>query len=157
MQHIFYGCKVVTWWGEKMFVLKNIIFTDMTRTLPSINMAKIKGSYCYFWIFYIYEQKRPVFISPFLRWKLIKENKKFGKKKESFLFFLVAFLVKSVFSFFFFSWPLSFFLDRFLGRECVFCLFFSWSLSWSKACFLTFLFVFFYKFSPQDVWNRRNI
>ena len=86
-----------------MFVLKNIIFTDMTRTLPSINMAKIKGSYCYFLIFYIYEQKRPVFHLAISEGRIYKRKQEIGKKrKKAFLFFLVAFLVKSVFSFFFF-------------------------------------------------------
>ena len=47
------------------------------------------------------------------------------KKKKDFLFFLVAFLVESVFSFLF--------------------SFFSLSLSWSRGCFL----VFFYIFLPQ--------
>ena len=55
-----------------------------------------------------------------------------------FLFFLVAFLVESVFSFFFF-----FFLGRFLGRKRVF--------------FFSYLLVFFFKFPPllDRYVNRR--
>ena len=77
-----------------------------------------------------------------LRWELIKENKKVRKKKEKPLstkktiktarkyflfFFIVAFLVESVCSFFFLTFIGIFFLGRFLGRErvfflCSFCL-----------------------------------
>ena len=56
----------------------------------------------------------------FQRWEFIKENKNptkkvIKKKRKFFLFFLVAFLVESVFSFFFFLTVMvfSFFLDRF--------------------------------------------
>ena len=57
------------------------------------------------------------------RWEFIKENKKVRRKKESFSFFLVAFLVESVFFLFFFLDRYNFFLfflDRFLGRKRVF-------------------------------------
>ena len=67
---------------------------------------------------------------------------------------MVAFLVESVFSFFF-SRPLSFFLDRFLGRELVFFLFFLFFLIafLVEACFL----VFFYKFPPLCLYNLNSL
>ena len=87
------------------------------------------------------------------RWEFIKENKKVRRKKESFSFFLVAFLVESVFFLFFFSWWLSFFLDRILGRERVFFLFFACFLDRFLGRVLVFLFsyflAFFHKFSPH--------
>ena len=80
-----------------------------------------------------------------------------NRPRKSF-FFMDAFLVESVFSFFF-SWQLSFFflLDRFLGRERVFSLFFlfSRSFSWSKTCFLVFLFPFI-KFSTSGIWSKNS-
>ena len=71
------------------------------------------------------------------RWEFIKQNKnstkKLTKKKRKFfLFFLDAFLVKSVFYF-----SVSCFLDRFLGRVLVFL--------------FSYFLVFFYKFPPLDV------
>ena len=75
--------------------------------------------------------------------------RKWSRKKESFFFFLGRDLV------YFFSWPLSFFFLFFFFAflvESVFSFFFSLSLSWSKASFL----VFFYKFPPLAI-NRINI
>ena len=80
--------------------------------------------------------------------RIYKRKQESKKKKKVFLFFLVAFLAESVFSFFFFPDGYRFFLIALLV-ESVFSFILDRFLGLKRVFLFAYFLVFFYKFPPQ--------